>query len=135
MQNRGPRPPADFMNRLVVVLEWLLRVAGLVALVLGIALWTGHGYEYLKLHMWLGFIVTFDLLLLAIAAMLARVPPVLPLVSILWAAALPVLGIAQMRIVPGSNHWLVQVIHLILGLGAIGLGESLSKRAKLRLRA
>ena len=123
------------MSRIVLVLLWLLRISGVLALAIGIALWTGHGYQYLKLHMWLGFIVTFDLLLLAIVAMLARVQPILTLVAVVWAASVPVLGIAQMRIVPGSNHWIIEVVHLILGLGAIAFGESLSKRARLRLRA
>jgi hypothetical protein len=123
------------MTRLTVMLRLLLRISGVLALALGIALWTGHGYQYLKLHMWLGFVVTFDLLLLAIVSIFARVQPVLALVSIVWAAALPVLGIAQMRIVPGSNHWMIEVLHFILGLGAIGLGEALAKRALLRLRA
>jgi uncharacterized membrane protein YczE len=93
-------------------------------------LWSGRGYEYLRLHMWLGFIITFALLLLVILALLARVRPAMPLVTFVWAVLLPVIGIAQLRIVPGPNHWTIRVIHLILGVGAIGLGEVLSKRIK-----
>ncbi|HEY7212830.1 MAG TPA: hypothetical protein VH477_21305 [Bryobacteraceae bacterium] len=116
------------MHPFTRALLWILRIAFLAALALGLALWTGHGYQYLKFHMWIGFAMTFDLLLLAVAGFLARVPPVLPLITVLWAAAMPFVGIWQMRAVPGSNHWIVQVLHLILGLGAIGLGEALSKR-------
>jgi len=123
------------MIRFVLILRLLLRIAFVLALALGIALWTGHGYEYLRVHMWLGFIITFDLLLLAIAGLLARVNPLLSLVTIVVAAALPVFGIAQMRIVPGSNHWIVEVIHLVIGLAAVALGEALCKRSLLRLRA
>ena len=122
------------MTRTIPALTWLLRVAWIIALVMGVALWFGHGYQYLKIHMWIGFVITFDLLLLPIAGLLARVPPVLPRVAILWAVGLPVIGISQMRVMPGPNHWVIQVVHLIFGLGAMGLGEAIAKRA-LRSRA
>jgi hypothetical protein len=57
------------------------------------------------------------------------VSPALSLISLVWAVLLPVIGIAQLRVMPGANHWIIRVIHLILGLGAIGLGEALCKRA------
>ena len=115
--------------------RWVVRVGFLLALILGIVLWTGHGYEYLRLHMWIGFIVTFALLALVIAGSLARISPALPIVTFLWAIALPAIGIAQLRIVPGPNHWIIRVIHLILGLGAIGLAEVLTKKILLRQRS
>jgi hypothetical protein len=123
------------MTRMILGLAWLLRICWLISLALGLALWFGHGYQFLKLHMWVGFVITFDLLLLAIAGLLARLPPVLPLLTILWAIGLPVIGIGQLRAMPGANHWIIQVIHLLFGLGAVGLGEVLSKRAQLRSRA
>ncbi len=116
-----------------VILRWIIRVAFLVGLLLGVALWLGRGYSLLRLHMWLGFIVAFALLLVVILSLLARVKPVLPIITLLWAVALPVIGIAQLHMMPGADHWIIQVIHLILGLGAIGLGEALSKRTLLRL--
>ena len=117
------------MNTSITVLRWIVRLVFIVSLILGIMLWTGNGYAYLKLHMWLGFIVTFALLLLAIMGFVARIRPVLPLVALLWAVLLPVLGIAQLRIVLGPNHWTIQVLHLILGIGAVGLAEVLGKRS------
>jgi Na+/phosphate symporter len=83
--------------------------------------------------MWIGFIVASALLAIVIVSLLARVKPVLPVIALLWAIALPVIGIAQLHVMPGSGHWVIQVIHLILGLGAIGLGEALAKRALLPL--
>lgn len=114
------------------LLSWILRIALLVALGLGLALWNGRGYAYLRLHMWLGFIVTFALLLLVILSFVSRVNPAIPFVALLWAVALPVIGIAQLRILPGHNHWVIQTMHLVLGLGAIGLGEVLTKRILLK---
>ena len=116
------------MSRFVLILRWILRLALLVALIIGIALWTGHGYKYLSVHMWLGFIVTFDLLLLVILGFLSRLKFALLLIALVWAVALPFIGIAQLHLLPGANHWLVQALHLVLGLGAVGLGEVLAGR-------
>lgn len=117
------------MNSFIAPLRWIVRLVGLAAIVLGLVLWTGNGYAYLKLHMWLGFIVTFALLLLVAISLLARLGPMLPVLALVWAVLLPVLGIAQLRIVLGPNHWVIQVVHLILGLGAIGLAETLGARS------
>lgn len=122
------------MNLSIVLLRWVIRLAGLAGLVLGIVIWSGSGYRYLQSHIWLGFIVTFSLLLLVLFALLSRVRPALPLLGLAWAVLLPVIGIAQLRIVLGPNHWTVRVLHLILGIGAIGFGEVLAKRALLRNR-
>jgi len=116
----------------IVILRWILRIAFVISFVLGCALWAGRGYAYLQFHMWLGFIITFTLLAIVILSLIARVKPALPLIALLWAVALPFFGIAQLRLMPGPNHWIVRIVHLILGLGAIGLGESLSKRLRLR---
>ena len=117
------------MKSLANALRWIVRLVFLLSLALGIALWTGRGYAYLRLHMWLGFIVTFALLALVIVSLLSRIKPVLPLIALLWAVALPALGIAQLHLMPGPNHWLIQTVHLILGIGAVGLSEVLAKRS------
>ena len=116
----------------IVILHWILRIAFLISLVLGCALWAGRGYAYLQLHMWLGFIITFTLLAMVILSLIARLKPALPLITLVWTIALPVFGIAQLKLMPGPDHWIVRVVHLILGLGAIGLGEALCKRVRLQ---
>ncbi len=122
------------MNASIKALRWILRIAFLLALAIGVALWTGHGFTLLRFHMWLGFLAAFDLLALVVYGFLSRINPALPIIALLWAIALPVIGIAQMKIMLGPNHWVIEVVHLILGLGAIGLGEALSKRALLHQR-
>jgi hypothetical protein len=44
------------------------------------------------------------------------------------------LGMAQLRLLPGSLHWLIQSVHLVVGLLAMGLGHALA-RAILRAAA
>ena len=36
-------------------------------------------------------------------------------------------------LLPGSAHWVIQVVHLLLGIGLIGLAENLAVQAKARL--
>lgn len=40
------------------------------------------------------------------------------------------LGLNQAQFLTGSLHWIVQVVHLLLGLGAIGQAENLAARTK-----
>jgi hypothetical protein len=121
------------MRLLITILSWILRITFLAALILGLLLWSGRGYQYLQLHMWIGFVITFDLLLLAFLS-LSRRTAALSVIGLAWAILLPVLGIAQLRLLPGPNHWWIRVLHLVLGLGAVGFGESLAKKALLRQR-
>ena len=42
-------------------------------------------------------------------------------------------SIAIANLLTGSLHWVIQVIHLLLGLGLLGLADTLATRAKARL--
>ena len=48
----------------------------------------------------------------------------------IWGLVVVILGLTQTEILPGNLHWLIEVLHLVLGMGAIGLGEGLSARIK-----
>jgi hypothetical protein len=50
-----------------------------------------------------------------------------------WGLVVPVVGFTQRELLPGSAHRVIQVIHLLLGVGLIGLAENLATRAKARL--
>ncbi len=108
----------------------VLRVAALLALILGILDWTGHPLGSILIHMFLGFIVVLTLWILGGAIVSTKGGTglgigafVLGLVVLLW-------GLFQTRILPEPNsaHWIVQVIHLIIGLSAIGMGEAIAGR-------
>jgi hypothetical protein len=44
------------------------------------------------------------------------------------AVLLLIVGGGQQRMLPGDSHWIVQVVHILLGMGAIGCGEVIGKR-------
>jgi hypothetical protein len=115
------------MTSTVNVLRWLARLDLLVALILGVVLWTGSP-GLLNIHIITGFILTLVLLLIGLVGFLARVAPALPIVAIAWAILLPYVGFAQLRLLPGASHIVIQVIHLLVGICAIGIVEALGAK-------
>ena len=47
---------------------------------------------------------------------------------------LAIVGLYQQSWLSGSAHWVIQVIHLLLGLSAIALGEMIYGRTRRRLK-
>ncbi len=113
----------------------VLRLVVLGALVLGVLFWTGTldaGGTLLDVHRTLGILTVLMLWFLAFAARgvpgstgLVTGAYVLGLVVAIW-------GFTQRSILPEPNalHWVVQVVHLLFGLGTIGLGERIAARYK-----
>jgi hypothetical protein len=107
------------------VAQMLLRLAGLIAVVLGVLFWTGNALGLIAVHMLVGAVLVLSLWVLAILGLRAGARPGIAALAMVWGLAVPVLGLTQFQLLPGSAHWLVQVLHLLLGIGAVGLGESL----------
>ncbi len=125
---------------MIKLLQWLVRIAGLGALVLGATLWVAPGVigsfaAALRVHMTLGGIVTLALAILAVWALIDRVRIPAAVVGLLWAAATVFVGTLQDWWVAGGSHPGIAWTHLVLGIGAIGLAEMLAAaltRAKKR---
>jgi hypothetical protein len=113
------------MTTLITI--WVVRVAGIIQLVLGTLFWTGRAYTYLGLHISIGFLVVLGLWTLAILALVARAGRGLAMFALLWGLALPAFGMQQAMILVGSLHWIIRVIHLIMGLAALGTADRLAK--------
>lgn len=67
----------------------VVRIAGVIALALGVALWNGRLYNLLGAHMALGIAAIGGLWLLAILALRRGVPPGMPNIAFLWGLANP----------------------------------------------
>jgi hypothetical protein len=112
---------------MIKLLQWLIRIAGLGAFVLGAGYWFGHAFAPLSLHMTLGGLVALTLAILALWALFSRVRIPAALIGLLWAVAIIYVGTLQDWLVGGGgSHRVVQIIHPLLGIGAIGLGEMLA---------
>ena len=116
------------MKTVATIAQMTIRVAFVVLIVLGVLFWTGRADSLIPLHQLLGFVLVLSLWTLAILAARSGVPMGLVVIAFLWGLLLPVFGLTQTRILPGSFHWIVQVLHLLVGLAAVGQAENLARR-------
>ncbi len=116
------------MKYIVLITRALISVLGIALVVLGILFWTGHALSLLPLHMTLGGLFVISLWVLAIVGLLARGSRALALVVLAWSLVVPALGVSQLRLLPGRGHWVIQALHLLVGIVAMGLGHSLARR-------
>ena len=116
------------MKTATTIVRILMRLTGLVLVVLGVLFWTGNARGLIPVHQLLGFVLVLCLGVMAALAARAGVQPGLVALAVVWGLVVPVLGLTQDRLLPGSAHWLIQVLHLLVGLGAIGQGENLAGR-------
>lgn len=106
----------------------VLRIAVVAALVLGILFWTGNVEGLQIVHIVLGFLVVFSIWVLGIAQGLRGGSFGLALATFVVGFLVALVGLFQTRWLIGPNHWIIQVIHLVLGLAAISLGEIIGGR-------
>ncbi len=111
---------------MIKLLQWFVRIAGLGALALGVSFWFASARSPLSLHMTLGGIVAVALAILAVWALIDRIRIPAAIVGLLWAAAVVYVGTVQDWWVGAGNHLAVEIVHPLLGIGAIGLAEMLA---------
>lgn len=114
------------MNGTTIVARWVLRIAGIVQIVLGLIFWTGRAMGYLPFHLMNGFLIVLALWTLAILALVAGARRGLAALALLWGLVTPALGITQTTLMIGNLHWIVRVVHLLVGLIALGVGDTLA---------
>ena len=125
------------MKPATTVLRWVVRLTGLLQLVVGLAFWSGNLLQLLQFHMLDGFLFTLAFLAIVVLAAVARVGLGAVLLGLVWVIIVPVLGVTQTTILngPGDPHWVVRVVHLLVGVGAIAFadrlaGATLARRAR-----
>jgi hypothetical protein len=117
----------------VTALQMVIRVLGVIQIALGLLFWTGNALGLVDLHMLNGIVIVLLLWVMAGLAAVARVQPALVAGAFVWGLIVVALGLNQTDLLPGSFHWVIQVIHLLVGLVALGLADTLAARAKARL--
>ncbi len=109
------------------ILQIVVGLAGLGALVLGLVIWIANT-DLIDIHMLFGLLVTLGLLTMSILALTARGLRIWGLVGIVYAVILPILGVSQSSMLTGNLHWLIQTLHLLIGIGALILTGALGTR-------
>lgn len=116
----------------VTIAQMTVRVAGVLLLLIGLLIWTGHGDQIIPWHELIGFVLVLGLWTLAYFAARAGVAVGLVVLAFAWGLIAPALGLTQVNLVTGGMHWIIQVIHLLVGLGAIGIAELMGMTIKAR---
>jgi hypothetical protein len=121
------------MRSAITAIQMAIRAVGVVQIVLGLAFWTGNLLGLVDLHQLLGILLVLALWTQAALAARAGVPAGMVAGAVVLGLIVPIVGLTQRELLPGSAHWVIEVVHLLLGIGLLGLAENLAVRAKARL--
>jgi len=122
--------------RVITITIMILRLAVLIALIFGILFWLNTGLALIPIHMLLGIIVVLALWIIGLAQGFMKGGSFpLALATFLLGLAIAIVGIYQRQWLIGPAHWVIQVLHLLLGLSAIGLAEMIAGSTRRRVKA
>jgi hypothetical protein len=118
------------VTRLLSIARITLRLTGAILIVLGVLFWTGHALTLVPAHMAIGLL--FVVALWAVAAIGARARVGFALVSrvAIWGALIVWFGMIQTQLLVGPYHWMIRVLHLVVGLIGFGLAEAVVARIR-----
>jgi hypothetical protein len=120
----------EVMKTAAAVAHMTIRGTGVLLIVLGVTFWTGNALQLIPVHIFLGIVLVLSLWILAAIAGASGVQMRWVILAVAWGLILPVLGLTQDRLLVGGWHWTIQVLHLLVGLGAMGQGEGLAMRMR-----
>lgn len=118
------------MKNITTALQMVVRISALFQIVTGILFWVGVAPSLQVFHILFGVLLVLALWGLAVLATQARVGGFMAITAAFWGALAVVFGLIQAGVAPGSSHWVIQILHLLVGLVAIGLAERLGARIK-----
>jgi hypothetical protein len=113
------------------VVLMIIRITGVFQLVVGLLFWTRHALSLIPLHMAVGATFVLAIWILAIRAAFSGVARGFAAVNFIWGAIVLALGMTQMQILPGANHWVIRALHFLVGVIAMGFADRLGKRIRL----
>lgn len=110
--------------------QWVVRVCGVVLLILGLLIWAENMRNLIQIHTWLGLLMVLGLWVLAVAGARLGAPIGLAAGLAVMGLLVVALGMAQASLMPGGTHWIIQIVHLLLGMAAVGMAEALGGRLR-----
>ena len=125
------------MKRALSIIQNVIRLAWTVIIILGLLYWGGLDPDAVlrRIHLVMGIVLVVSLWALAGVAARARVQPALVGLMVAWSLVMAALGMWQKNILPGTVHWTIQILHLLVGIGALAQAEMIGGRIKTALEA
>ena len=111
------------------IVSIVLRVCGALAVILGLLFWSGNALNLVSIHMLLGLLVVLSLWIIGIGQAFSNGGS-WPLAggALLLGLLVIVVGMTQSSLMVGSFHWVIKVVHLLLGILAVGMGQIAAAR-------
>lgn len=122
------------MSKAVTITRSLVGITGGIQLLLGLFFWFGGLLQLTPLHMGIGLVFVLSLATLAILSWIGGGSRLLSVVTLVWCLVLPGLGYAQAQILPGPNHWIIRVLHLLTGIVGMAFAGIMTKGLVARAR-
>jgi len=122
---RGPGRGWRVMKALQVAMKAML-VSGVLLLVLGLLIWTGNADQLIGVHIAFGVVLVLSLWTICAVAARAGVASGTVAFAAAWGALVVALGLAQEELLTGGLHWVIQVVHVAVSMGAIWWGKRLA---------
>ena len=102
-----------------------MRAVIAIQLILGIGFWTGNWAGLVSVHMILGLLFVLALWVVAGIAIARRQNTGLAVLAFVLGVLIAWLGMAQRGLLVGDLHWIVRVLHLLVGVAAMPIAERL----------
>ena len=120
------------MRLTTFVAQSIVRVCVAFQVVSGLLFWTGNQLQLVPLHMLSGSLVVLGLWTLAGLAARAGASLGRVALAVGWGGLVLALGMSQTQILEGDLHWVVQLLHLAVGLAAAAQAEQLGALVRRR---
>jgi hypothetical protein len=114
--------------RAAKVIVGLLKILVVIQIVFGLAFWMGRAINFIPLHEGLGTLFVVLLWALAAIGAVRGAGAGLVTLAVVWGCIVAALGYTQQRLLIGDLHWIVRVLHLIVGLSSIRIAELLAAK-------
>jgi hypothetical protein len=115
------------MKTAVTILGMIARVLGLVMIVLGLLFWFNIAKNLVGIHMLVGMMIVVLLWVFSIIGAFRGAHWGRVVFGIIWGFVVIWLGMTQTGLLPGSLHWVIQVLHLAVGLVALAQIETFGR--------
>ncbi len=116
------------MGSITRIARMSVRGLGALLIVLGLLFWSGNALGLVNVHMLLGLLFVIALWTLCGVAIKSHVSGGFVAFGVIWGLIILGLGMAQTTMMVGSAHWVIRLLHLLVGLAGMGIGESMAKR-------
>ncbi len=114
------------------VFQWIARIAGAIAILLGLSFWI-FNTDFIAVHIVMGILVAVSLLVIGVVLAATNGLRGLGVAGVLYAVLMTLFGLRQEVLLATNLHWIIQLAHLIVGIGALALVQVMGTRYEKRL--